>query len=79
MLSVSLYGIIYINKMKHLEEVEVGYFTHMYYAFTYSLKSAAASLIFLIHGIYPDTFTHMGYVLTKEIIDSIESFTKKKR
>jgi hypothetical protein len=52
------------------------YLTHVYEGLTYSLKSAAASLLFLIHAIYPDTITTLGYILTKEITDSIES--KKK-
>ncbi len=62
--------------MKHLEEVNMNYFTHMYHAFTYSFKSACASIIFFIHGIYPDTFTHLGYALTKDIVDTIETCKK---
>jgi hypothetical protein len=65
--------------MNHLEEVKMGYFTHMYHAFTYSFKSACASIIFLIHGIYPDTFTQMGYVLTKEIVTMIEDLKEKSK
>jgi hypothetical protein len=63
--------------MNHLEEVKMNYFSHMYQAFTYSFKSACASIIFLIHGIYPDTFTHIGYVLTKEIVTTIEDLKDK--
>ncbi len=51
----------------------MGYFNHFYDTLTYSLKSAAASLLFLVHAIYPDTITYLGYTLTKEITDSIES------
>ena len=65
--------------MQHLEDVKMEYFTHMYYAFTYALKSACASVIFVIHGIYPDIFTQMGYVLTKEIVDQIEDLKKEKK
>ncbi len=63
--------------MKHLEEVKLSYFQHMYYAFSYAIKSACASIIFVIHGIYPDTFTQLGYVLTKEIVDKIEESKSK--
>ncbi len=51
----------------------MGYFNHIYDTLTYSLKSAVASLLFLVHAIYPDTITYLGYTLTKEITDSIES------
>ncbi len=64
--------------MNHLQDVKMGYFTHMYHAFTYALKSGCASFIFVIHGIYPDTFTQLGYVLTKEIVDEIEELKRKK-
>ena len=63
----------------HLEEVKMGYFTHMYYAFSYAFKSACASVIFIVHGIYPDTFTQMGYVLTKEIVDTIETHRNQEK
>ena len=62
----------------HLEEVKMTYFNHMYYAFSYAFKSASASIIFIIHGIFPDTFTHLGYDLTKDIIRSIENMKNKK-
>ncbi len=65
--------------MKHLEEVKMNYFTHMYYAFSYAFKSACASVIFIIHGICPDTFTHSGYILTKDIVDTIENHNNKKK
>jgi hypothetical protein len=51
----------------------------VYYAFSYALKSAYASVIFIIHGIYPNTFTHTGYALTKEIVDTIENHGNKKK
>ncbi len=64
--------------VNHLEEVKMNYFTHMYYAFSYAFKSAYASMIFIIHGIFPNTFTHLGYDLTKEIIQNIENMKHKK-
>ncbi len=63
--------------VNHLEEIKMSYFTHMRHAFSYALKSASASIIFIIHGIFPNTFTHLGYHLTKEIVKSIED-TKHK-
>ncbi len=63
-------------KFGHLEEVQMDYFTHMYYAITYSMKSALASCIFLIHAIYPDTFTQLGYAFTKDIVNDIENRKK---
>jgi hypothetical protein len=65
--------------MEHLEDVKMSYFTHMRHAFIYSLKSGIASIIFVIHGIYPDVFTQMGYVLTKEIVDEIEELKEKSK
>ena len=59
-------------QLGHLDEVQMGYFPHMYYALSYSIKSAFASCIFCIHAIYPDTFTQLGYALTKDIVNDIE-------
>lgn len=61
----------------HLEEVKMSYFTHMRHAFSYAFKSGYASIIFIIHGIFPNTFTHLGYDLTKEIIQNIENMKHK--
>lgn len=47
--------------------------------FSYAFKSACASIIFIIHWIYPDTFTQMGYVLTKEIVYTIETHRNKEK
>ncbi len=58
----------------HLSSVKMGYFSHMLHAFKYAAKSAVASFIFVIHGIYPDVFTHMGYVLVREVVDEIDSY-----
>ena len=67
----------HLENMNHLESVKMGYFSHMYHAFKYSLKSACASIIFVIHGIYPDVFTHMGYVLVKQVVDEIDDHKSK--
>jgi hypothetical protein len=44
------------TNMKHLEEIQMGYFEHLYHAW-----SMAFAL--LVHGIFPSLFTH--YVRNK--------------
>ena len=60
--------------MAHLEEVSMTYIEHMAGAFRYSFLSAKASCIFLLHGLFPDTFQYGG----SDIINSLYSEFKKR-
>ena len=46
--------------MGHLEDVRMGYFTHLKNALYYSFESCTSGIIFLIHGLYPDIFVTTG-------------------
>ena len=53
---------------EHLRESRMSYCQHLYNAITYSLKSFIISVIFLIHGIYPDIFKTTGSEMTNDLL-----------
>jgi hypothetical protein len=46
--------------MTHLDDVKQTYFEHMKDAFFYSFTSFTASIIFMIHGIFPELLIFEG-------------------
>jgi hypothetical protein len=43
--------------MKHLKDHGMSYIEHMIFAFTYAYKLSIMSIVAMIHGILPFTFT----------------------
>lgn len=55
--------------MKHLEEIRMNYFQHMFHAWR-------MAFILIVHGIFPSIWTHK---VSSEIIDYENSVSKSKR
>lgn len=62
------------SKFTHLELNKVSYFHHLLRSLGYAGKSLMCSLVFLIHGVYPDVMCHTGsnmvYTLNRDIISN---------
>jgi hypothetical protein len=59
--------------MGHLEDIKMDYFTHLKHSLTYSLESCFAGLIFLIHGLFPNTLVTTGSTKIKNLHKVIEN------
>lgn len=51
------------SKMQHLRVVKMSYFAHLARAWKLGLTSAWASVVFFVHGIYPDVLENTGSTL----------------
>lgn len=58
--------------MSHLDDVNMSYFEHLIGAFNYSFISCKASMIFFIHGIFPDCFVVTGSTMIKQLNDHLQ-------
>ena len=65
----SIFILIYKLFNNHPKSVGENYFTHMFQAIQFSLKSLAASAIFLLHAFFPFLLKHTGC----DIISSMKS------
>lgn len=63
------------TRVKHLEEVGVGYFEHMRLALANSLLLAFSSVTLLVHALIPCLFTKTASSMIKKVVGS---FPKKK-
>jgi hypothetical protein len=59
-------------KSQHLTETNTTYIEHMQHAFYYSVRSLQASIMFFIHGIFPDIFTYSGSNIIKKLNKNFE-------
>lgn len=55
---------IYV-KFAHLNNVRQGYFQHMKDAFFYSIVCLKMSVLFFVHGLYPDAFEDTSIELSQ--------------
>lgn len=49
-----------LNNIKHIKENNTTYFSHMKRAFCLSLQAGFASIVLLIHSIFPNVFEKTG-------------------
>jgi hypothetical protein len=59
----------------HLSNNNVSYFQHLKRSLRYSRITLCVSLIFVIHGFFPNTFEYTG---TKKIFELCEKFKNRK-
>lgn len=58
--------------MKHLEEVNESYFTHMKHSLKYSAKFLLASLASLVHAFFPELFKCTSSSIAKQICNDAD-------
>ena len=63
--------------MTHLDDVKLTYTQHLFQTMVYSFYSMSASIIFIIHGFFPDTFSHTGSNIIEWINDDIKTYNYK--
>ena len=56
----------------HLEQVKQGYFEHLIDTFKYANISFMAGIVFVIHGLLPDTFTTTGSYIISYLHELLE-------
>jgi hypothetical protein len=56
----------------HLDEVNEGYFKHMFNSLKYSLKLLQAALACLIHAFIPELFKSTASVIAGDIVYDVE-------
>lgn len=56
----------------HLEQVKQGYFEHLLDTLRYANISFIAGFVFVIHGLFPDTFTTTGSFLINSLHETLE-------
>jgi len=64
-------------KIQHLEENNIGYFSHMKRALKLSIYSLKASICFLIHSIYPDILVDNGSNIINELSTELSTEIKE--
>lgn len=65
--------------MKHLKDINVGYFKHFFYANYFNFLAILIIVTGLIHSIFPFLFAFTPYRLAKKIVDGTErQFIKNK-
>jgi hypothetical protein len=50
----------WVETLGHLEDVGMGYFEHMKWAFTLSIRFGLSSIQLIIHSIFPFLFINAG-------------------
>jgi hypothetical protein len=61
--------------MSHLKDVKMTYLEHLITAIGYSIEALKASVIFLVHGIFPDYWVYTG----SNIISNLHNALSNKR
>ena len=56
----------------HLNQKQLGYFTHLCVAWNISIRLGYAAIAVFIHGIYPDIFTDTASGIIRDIIKEIK-------
>jgi hypothetical protein len=62
-----------LPKMHHLQNINQTYIEHMRNAMSYAFLSQKASLVFLIHALYPDVFVDDGSKTIRILQDKLSS------
>lgn len=63
--------------MCHLENVNLTYFQHLQGAIKFSYMSFSASIIFMIHGLFPNYFIHTGSDIILSLNNDLQNLVKK--
>jgi hypothetical protein len=61
----------------HLEEVNEGYFKHMFNSLKYFVKFLQAALACLIHAFLPNTFKSTASVIASDVVYDVEKRKQK--
>ena len=64
--------------IKHLQENNISYTTHMKRSIAFSLNSFAASMYFFIHAFFPFILEHHGSRMIKKISEDIKKCNNEK-
>jgi hypothetical protein len=67
----------FLNNFQHLKKAKQTYFEHFVDSTYFSFLALKASFIFLIHGIYPDSFEFEGGLIIKDLHKTIEDKKSK--
>ena len=62
--------------MCHLKNINLTYFQHLKGALKFSLYSFVASIIFIIHGLFPNYFIHTGSDIILLLNDELRNLIK---
>lgn len=57
----------------HLKSVEESYFVHLYHALGYAIKFFYATVVVLIHAIFPQIHQNTASSIAKKIVDGVNS------
>jgi hypothetical protein len=66
-----------LNNFQHLQDKKITYFQHLQQSIELAKKTLLATIIFIIHGIYPDILVESGSKILKDNLNKISSESQK--